>query len=327
MGKTKLILPVLFFALKIQAATLGLELPPLKLDPKSVTISGTSSGAMMAVQMQVAHSATIQGIASFAGGPFYCARNSVKVAQDVCMKNPQSIDLVPLSDNIKSLATLKSIDDPINLAQRKILIFSGNRDSVVRMEASYRLKEQMDSFQASTQVKTDIAGEHGFPTESFGNDCDRLGMPWLQRCNFDGARWTLEGLYGPLNPKGSASKANLQAYEQKKYGSRDSNINEYGQIYIPASCRKPSNRDCRLHLALHGCKMSPEFVEDQFITNNGLNDWAETNKVVILYPATISSNLNPHGCWDWFGVTGEDYATKNAKQIKALKSMIDDLIN
>src|SRR5678815_1624927 len=62
--------------------------PPLpRLDAdETATVSGLSSGAYMAVQMHVAHSARIKGAAALAGGPYYCAQGSLWSAYYNCMK-------------------------------------------------------------------------------------------------------------------------------------------------------------------------------------------------------------------------------------------------
>ena len=35
--------------------------------------------------------------------------------------------------------------------------------------------------------------------------------------------------------------------------------------------------------------------------------------------------LNPQGCWDWWGYTGNDYATQDAEQIQAVKQIAQSL--
>lgn len=52
---------------------------------------------------------------------------------------------------------------------------------------------------------------------------------------------------------------------------------------------------------------------------------AESNNVIVLYPATGISAGNPKGCWDWFGYTGENYAVKSAPQMTAILKMIQRL--
>ncbi|MEZ5450219.1 MAG: hypothetical protein R3E89_15050 [Thiolinea sp.] len=44
----------------------------LRIDPANITVSGLSSGAFMAVQLHVSHSARIRGAAVIAGGPYRC---------------------------------------------------------------------------------------------------------------------------------------------------------------------------------------------------------------------------------------------------------------
>lgn len=49
--------------------------PPLKNSTRFplVTLSGISAGAYFATQYQIAYSGSVQGVAIFAGGPYYCA--------------------------------------------------------------------------------------------------------------------------------------------------------------------------------------------------------------------------------------------------------------
>jgi hypothetical protein len=47
--------------------------------------------------------------------------------------------------------------------------------------------------------------------------------------------------------------------------------------------------------------------------------------LVILFPQVSASVLNPKGCWDWWGYTGNDYLTKNAPQIAAIWRMVERL--
>jgi poly(3-hydroxybutyrate) depolymerase len=97
-------------------------------------------------------------------------------------------------------------------------------------------------------------------------------------------------------------------------------------LYVPESCA--AGKICGLHVALHGCQQSAEFVGDAFAANAGYNEWAESNDLLVLYPQVSSSKLapmNPMGCWDWWGYTGEQYATKAGPQIVVIKSMIDAL--
>jgi hypothetical protein len=57
------------------------------------------------------------------------------------------------------------------------------------------------------------------------------------------------------------------------------------------------------------------------------NQWAETNNIIILYPQALRTTLNPKGCFDWWGYTGADYATKLGVQNVAVNGMVEWLYN
>ena len=101
-------------------------------------------------------------------------------------------------------------------------------------------------------------------------------------------------------------------------------LSSEGLVYIPEACAKKDG--CRLHIALHGCEQNRDEVGKAFIEGSGFARWADANRFVILFPQ-VSANplLNPKGCWDWWGYTGEDYLTKDAPQIAAIWKMAERL--
>ena len=66
-------------------------------------------------------------------------------------------------------------------------------------------------------------------------------------------------------------------------------------------------------MVLHGCLQSAEVLGEEFYTKIGVNEWADTNRIVVLYPqahatsvSELSSqdflslfNTNLQGCWNW----------------------------
>jgi hypothetical protein len=106
------------------------SLPGLGVD-KQVTVSGLSSGAFMAVQYHISHSSTTVGVASFAGGPFWCANDDVEIALHACMVEPQNIDPSALGFFTRKAAEILSIDPLDNLKTAKVFIYSGKNDTVV----------------------------------------------------------------------------------------------------------------------------------------------------------------------------------------------------
>ena len=87
------------------------SLPQLVIDKSQTTVSGLSSGGFMAVQLHVAYSATFKtGAGVVAGGPFYCAEDSVVNATGRCMKHDSSIPVSSLVSTTNSWASSGYLD-------------------------------------------------------------------------------------------------------------------------------------------------------------------------------------------------------------------------
>jgi poly(3-hydroxybutyrate) depolymerase len=83
---------------------------------------------------------------------------------------------------------------------------------------------------------------------------------------------------------------------------------------------------CRLVVALHGCLQHQGAVQQQFVQKSGINEWADTNNLIVLYPQTNTmQNTNPLGCWDWWGYLSADYALKSAPQMTAIMEMVKQI--
>jgi poly(3-hydroxybutyrate) depolymerase len=106
---------------------------------------------------------------------------------------------------------------------------------------------------------------------------------------------------------------------------------------VPRSCAPGGASKCALHVALHGCKQSVQELGDKFYKNVGLNEWAVTNNIIVLYPQARSFGardmsvqrpdgllqINPEGCWNWFGYGYDaNYMLKSGVQISAIYGMI-----
>ena len=46
----------------------------------------------------------------------------------------------------------------------------------------------------------------------------------------------------------------------------------------------------------------------------------------MLYPQLTRSGVNPNGCWDLWGYSGDDYRMQDARQMAAVKAMIDRML-
>jgi hypothetical protein len=285
-------------------------------------VSGISSGGYMAVQMHIAHSSRVKGVGALAAGPYYCAQGSLWSAYFNCM-TPGAWTPLPSVNALQHQATLLAksgqVDAPSNLASSRVWLFAGANDRTVLPEVVGELKAFYESFKAVPLLVADKPAGHGMVTEDTGAACDATSPPYLNDCDYDAAGALLQHLLGPLKPRGVA-EARLLEFEQKPYGGAAIGMAESGYAYVPKACK---DGGCRVHVAFHGCRQGA----GDFAKGAGYNRWAETNRLVVLYPQARASfwPYNPRGCWDWWGYTGPHYHTKQAPQMRAVLGMVEQL--
>ena len=294
--------------------------------------AGISAGGAFASQFHVAHSQKLAGAAIFAGPPYFCAQANMEIALTSCMKEPALVSVPALLKETERAFGIGSIDDPKNLANDKVWIWTGTHDTVVKSGVVEKTKQYYANFVANgTQVKfyNTYPAEHAWITNSYGKKCDFLGDPYINNCSFDAVGDFLNHLYdGNIKPAGSYNEDNLLRFEQSQYialGSPASiSFGNAGYAYIPRQCSNGTY--CRLVIALHGCNQDVGTIGTTFVVHNGLNEYAETNNLVILYPQAKKSNLipyNPQGCFDWWGYSGLNYSARGGAQIRAVANMVD----
>ena len=310
-------------------------LPAYGADPKQTSVSGLSSGAFMAVQLQVAYSASIVGAGVVAGGPYYCAANNVLYAS-ICMGQVPFMPPNPvlMATAAKDFAKASLIDPLSHLRQRRVYVFSGTDDSIVRqpaVDATVSFFQQVGVKGEQLQYVNKIPAGHAVITPSYGNDCAANTAPYISHCSidnngYDQAQALLQHIYGPLQPRVATPAGQIVSFNQRPYASAATGMADTGYLYVPPSCAA-KGASCKVHVAIHGCKQSAESVGNQFYTDTGYNNWADSNKLLVLYPQVNKSMIpsNPEGCWDWWGYTGANYAYKSGAQMKAIKAMVNRL--
>jgi poly(3-hydroxybutyrate) depolymerase len=295
----------------------------------SATVSGLSSGAYMAVQFHVAHSARIKGAGAVAGGPYYCAQGSLWTAYYNCM-TPGSVLRLPaiatLRAETENLAKGGRIDPTANLASGRAWLFTGSRDETVTREVVEGLYAFYSAYKTATVIVRDKLAGHAMVTEEAGNkDCGVTRSPFINDCDYDAAGALLRHLLGPLAPPAAKPAGRLESFDQTPFGGHGISMDDEGYVYIPKDCE---TQRCRVHVAFHGCQQGRLAVKDQFAREAGYNRWADSNRIIVLYPQAIARwwwIYNPKGCWDWWGYTGAQYHTKEGAQIRAVKAMLDRL--
>ncbi len=301
-------------------------LPHLSLDLASTSVSGISSGGFMAVQFHVAFSSTMKGAAIFAAGPYMCSKGSVSTALTTCATG--SPDAAALATITTQSAQAGKIDDPAALASQRVFLFGGADDPIVKPTVVDSLDAYYASFIASAQIQyvNRRAGtSHTWPTLTYGNSCDVVASPYLGACNYDGAGQALAQIYGTLSPAATTLTGSIVTIPQAAFiaDPPSHSLDDNAYAYIPASCA--SGDTCKVHVAFHGCLQGASLVGDAFYAHAGLNEWADTNHIVVLYPQVQKSGSNPEGCWDWWGYDSPDFATKTGPQMAMVHAMIAGL--
>jgi hypothetical protein len=297
------------------------------------------------VQFHVAHSARVMGAAAFAAGPYQCAGEryprTLFRALNVCADFGPGPFLGPPDPQrsiraVDTAAETGGIDDPAGLRGDRVFLFSGRRDTLVPTSVMDTVETFYRAFVGDGPIAyvKDVDAGHAMVTKGWGNACDGAAEPFVNACGYDLAGAALQHIYGALSSP--ASRGDSPApFEQAEFldPARTHGMAAQGYVYVPKACSEGGR--CRLHVALHGCLQNAETVGEAFVRHAGYNEWAEANRIVVLYPQTAASGervggmrlgtSNPQACWDWWGFTGDDYARRSGAQISAIAAMIDRL--
>lgn len=334
-------LVLLLICSKVNATALTELSQKLHIDPQQTSVSGVSSGAFMAVQLQVIYAKSMRGAGVIAGGPYRCAAGKylahwldftgMYAMLNICTHTSPlrwkraSPDVDFSVRETKRLAQAGLIDDPSYLAQHKVWLFSGGKDPLVPTQVMDSLQTYYQAFIPAENLAyiKDSHASHGMITANYGGACKLALPPFINDCDLDAAGALLQQIYGKLQPKVAAPVANLHTFNQQAFfDPKDPSISlhQNAHIYIPTACK--NGEPCKLHIALHGCSQTEDLIGNRFYTKAGYNEWAETNHIVVLYPQTKAWMTNPQACWDWWGYSGEHYADKQGKQIRAIHQML-----
>lgn len=298
-------------------------LPKLNLQSTS-TVSGISSGAYMASQYHLAFSRDVKGIGLIAGGPWGCAQQDLATALSHCMaKADAKPDLEKAAATMQAAANTGTLDALANVKNQPVFVLHGTLDQTVGAAVSDALVQQYQALGAQVTYDNQRPFAHHFPTLNFGTACDKSESPFLGNCNFDAAGALLKTLLPNLKAKTATATGQLLTIDQQALGGNTaSSLGDKAYVYVPNQCA--AGQSCQLHIAFHGCKQHADAIGDTFARGTGLNEYADSNDLVILYPQTkksMVSPFNPNGCWDWWGYTGAGYATQAGAQIKAVRAL------
>jgi poly(3-hydroxybutyrate) depolymerase len=230
-----------------------------------------------------------------------------------------------LKDHADRFARERRIDPTENLGKARVWLFSGSRDRTVQPAVVQGLSRFYALYKGSP-VMVDKPAGHAMVTENAGNPCTATDPPFINDCDYDAAGELLRHILGGLSPASTKPNGRLLAFDQNDFGKANAiSMAEDGYVYVPRAC---DTERCRVHIVFHGCRQGIEALGERFVRDAGYNRWADTNRLIVLYPQASARFwwvYNPRGCWDWWGYTGAHYATKEGAQIRAVVGMVERL--
>ena len=323
-------------------APVGATLVQYNIDPSKIYVVGISSGASAAVQMDVAHSATFHGAAIYAGSVYWCAAaGGAARALDDCGGRSLPTGsasyhstLAQSEAYLDQQSSLGTIDPSSHLAGQPVYLWSGTHDSVVNPLEMADVAAEYTHYGARVQFDNTFPAEHGWESPDGEIACGTKHSPYMIVCDqggsaYDSVHTWLTMFLGTLAPRNNGTlSGTLTTFDQTAFGASAAvSMSEKGYIFVPADCA--NGAQCGLILALHGCLQEAQAIGRTWVDEAGINEWADTNHLVVLYPDTIPSAqpgpTNPEACFDWWGyANGNDpnYAVKSGAQMQVLYAIV-----
>ncbi|MEO8936735.1 MAG: depolymerase [Burkholderiaceae bacterium] len=307
-------------------------LPTRHADPSRTSVSGLSSGAFMAVQYAVAYSSGVVGVGVVAGGPYDCAFVTTGFTTGCRSGTPSGALSLAAAQGFEALGQI----DPLRgLSQMKVYLFTGTRDETVRAAV---VGATRDFFAAAGVPAKHIAfvgkvpAGHAFIAPDFGNACGETAPPYVSHCAvgghaYDQPKAILQYIHGPLKAAVTTLSSTVRPFDQTPFGSAATSLDTVGFVYVPKVCETAAGH-CAVHVVFHGCRQGAQSVGSDVYKSVGYNRWADSNRLIVLYPQVVTTSLlqgNPEGCWDWWGYTGPTFAVRSGVQLSAVKAMVDRL--
>eukprot|EP00039_Didymoeca_costata_P023354 m.6811 g.6811 ORF g.6811 m.6811 type:complete len:365 (+) comp3589_c0_seq1:117-1211(+) len=355
------------FAVVLSADPQVERLPRLLIDPDGVTASGISSGADFVGQFHLAFSSVIKGVGIFAGQPYGCAvtrfpldelkkscagnkscdvpichgcPHNATLQYDHCKQHPEWVVPETLQELAINASNEGKIDNITNLHTQPVYIYRGTKDPCYVSGAEARVIEFYNRFVGDggrndgglIAYEGSIPSMHAQPTIHAGSPC---GGPYdgpysyLAHCNYDGAGAVLNHMYNSTlkSPVKTANLEFLKLFNQTEFfGDIDPGLAAEAYVYIPPQCAAKT-MTCKLHFWFHGCG-GPDRFYNASVHFAGFNEWAESNNIVMVYPAMRSwgyTHQTLDGCWDGYAQTGNNYMYQDGIQMATVRRMLKQI--
>jgi len=152
----------------------------------------------------------------------------------------------PVSSFISTTNTRASngqLDPTSNLANQRVFMFSGTADTTVRQPVMDALQTYYKNYitgpQGSIVYANNIKAAHTQPTDDpiNKNACTTSASPYISNCNYDGAGYALQQIYGNLTARNNGQlSGSLIQFDQSEFISSGYGMATSGWLYVPASC-------------------------------------------------------------------------------------------
>lgn len=166
-------------------------------NPSDISLSGVSSGAAMAVQYAVAHSASVTAVGSIAGPQWGCADGRVSRAINDCMcgrKAPLAATLTA-ARGLASSGAIDSLSPEGPRALKHAFVFQSPKDETVRLVSGRANVDFLTAFigaapalDLGNSVDRSDQADHGIIAPGTGNDActlsgaERSGESFVRTC-------------------------------------------------------------------------------------------------------------------------------------------------
>jgi poly(3-hydroxybutyrate) depolymerase len=305
--------------------------------PSQIFVAGISSGGFFGVQMHVAHSAVFRGAAIYAGGVYHCAQDSVELALVECggeTVNGQALYQSTLAQSDSYLdqqSAAGTIDASSHLQSQPVYLWSGTHDSVVNPREMADLNAQYAHYGARITFDNAFPADHGWESPTGELPCNVVASPYMISCSQNGAVYDSEQtwlslFFGNLQPRnGGTLHGSLLRFDQTEFGANAGNsMDTNGTVFVPQPCA--AGGLCGFVVVFHGCHQGHGEIGDKFVTESGIDEWADANKIIVLYPYAVPAPgpfpYNPNGCWDWWGYDDANYSLKSGTQMSIVYRMV-----
>ncbi|MFG2000073.1 prolyl oligopeptidase family serine peptidase [Spirillospora sp. NPDC048911] len=298
-------------------------------DISATYVSGLSSGGFMANQLHVAYSSVFKGAGIFSAGAYDCAQNNLSTALYACMETtlPRKTP-AQLEQLTRDRAAAGSLDPVQGLSGAPVWLFHGTADATVKTAVNDDLATYYRDLGANVAYDKTSGAGHAWVSPIGPNACGSTTSPYVNKCGTaDPVKQMLTHLFGTVAPATTSPlTGKLVQFDQSAYvpGGNPASVSmgNEGFAYVPAACE---NASCKLMVTLHGCYQYYGLVGNALMDKGYLNEYADTNNMIVLYPQATTMAGNPRGCWDWWGYQSAAYPLKSGPQMVSVLAMVKAL--